>query len=241
VHGREGVANDGDGALNRVHYETDYANAFWSDSCYCMTYGDGDGVTWNPFVSLDVIGHEMTHGVTSLTAGLVYSRESGALNEATSDIFGTALEFYADNADDPPDYLIGEKLYIEGGQALRYMYRPSQDGSSADCWSNRVGLLNVHYSSGVGNHFFYLLAEGSGVGPYTDAAGATTCNGADVAGIGQDAAAQIWYRALTVYMTSTTTYAGARAATLRAAADVFGAASTEYSAVATAWSAVNVN
>ncbi len=239
-HGRDGIADDGVGAFNRVHYGTSYDNAFWSDSCFCMTYGDGDGVTFYPLVSLDVTGHEMTHGVTSHTAGLVYSRESGGLNEATSDILGTAVEFYAADPNDPPDYTIGEEIYIDGTQALRYMYRPSKDGDSADCWSPAVGARNVHYSSGVGNHFFYLLSEGSGVSQYTDATGATTCNGAVVSGIGRQATERIWYRALTVYMTSTTTYAGARVATLSAATDLYGNGSVEQQAVAAAWSAVNV-
>ncbi len=92
VHARNGIANDGKGAYNRVHYGRKYNNAYWSDSCFCMTYGDGDGTTYNPFDSLDVAGHEMTHGVTSRTAALTYSGESGGLNEATSDIFGTMVE-----------------------------------------------------------------------------------------------------------------------------------------------------
>jgi Zn-dependent metalloprotease len=100
----------------------------------------------------------------------------------------------------------------------------------------------VHYSSGVGNHFFDLLAEGSGSRTIGGKAhSSTTCDGSTLAGIGRDAAAKIWYRALTVYMTSSTNYAGARAATLNAAADLFGSGSTEYNAVAAAWSAVSVN
>jgi Zn-dependent metalloprotease len=240
IHNRTGIANDGRGAFNRVHYSSGYNNAFWSDSCFCMTYGDGDRSTFNPFDSLDVAGHEMSHGVTSRTAGLVYSAESGGLNEATSDIFGTAVEFYAANASDAPDYLIGERLYKSGSGALRYMYRPSKDGKSADCWSKTLKSLNVHYSSGPANHFFYLLAEGSGVGSYTDGTGATTCNGSSVTGIGRAAAQKIWYRALTVYMTSRTNYAGARTATLSAARDL-DATGAWASAVAAAWSAVNVN
>jgi Zn-dependent metalloprotease len=240
IHGRTGIANDGRGAFNRVHYSSKYNNAFWSDSCFCMTYGDGDGTTFNPFDSLDVAGHEMSHGVTSRTAGLVYSGESGGLNEATSDIFGTAVEFYAANSSDTPDYLIGERLYKSGNGALRYMYRPSKDGSSADCWSKSLRRLDVHYSSGPANHFFYLLAEGSGAGPYTDTVGATTCNGANVTGIGRAAAQKIWYRALTVYMTSRTNYAGARTATLSAARDL-DATGAWATAVAAAWSAVSVN
>jgi len=161
VHGRNGIANDGKGAYNRVHYSRRYNNAFWSDSCFCMTYGDGDGTTFNPFDSLDVAGHEMSHGVTSRTANLTYSGESGGLNEGTSDIFGTMVEFYANNPNDPGDYYIGEKLYKSGTSALRSMIQPSIDGASADCWYSGVGSLDVHYSSGVANHFFYLLAEGT--------------------------------------------------------------------------------
>ena len=119
-----------------------------------MTYGDGDGVTFNPFDSLDVAGHEMTHGVTSRTANLTYSGESGGLNEATSDIFGTMVEFYANNQNDTPDYLIGEELYKNGTSWLRSMIKPSADGRSADCWYSGMGSLDVHYSSGVANHFF---------------------------------------------------------------------------------------
>jgi zinc metalloprotease ZmpA len=239
VHGRNGIRNDGAGAFSRVHYGNNYNNAFWSDSCFCMTYGDGDGVNLYPLASLDVAGHEMSHGVTSATANLRYSGESGGLNEATSDMFGTGVEFFTNNPNDPPDYNIGEELFIQGG-AIRYMYRPSKDGASADCYSRRVKGLDVHYSSGVANHFFYLLAEGSGVSQYTDATGATTCDGSVRVGIGLTAAQQIWYRALTIYMTSRTNYGGARVATLNAAADLFGANSAVYNAVAGAWIAVNV-
>lgn len=248
VHGRRGIANNGSGAYNRVHYSSKYNNAFWSDSCFCMTYGDGDGVTYNPFDSIDVAGHEMTHGVTSRTARLIYSGESGGLNEATSDIFGTMVEFYANNASDSPDYLIGEKLIkAGGGKALRYMYSPNTDGKSADCWYSGVGALNVHYSSGIANHFFYLLGEGSApasgpASPTCQAGDTMKASGAALlSGIGRDKAAKIWYRALTVYMTSSTNYAGARAATISAANDLYGAGSLESQAVASAWSAVLVN
>ena len=241
--GRNGIANDGKGALSKVHYSRNYVNAFWSDSCFCMTFGDGDGVNYGPLVNLDVAGHEMSHGVTSRTAGLVYSGESGGLNEATSDIFGTMVEFYANNANDPGDYLIGEKIYLKypaGNHALRYMYHPSLEGPSysKDCWSSTLGSLDVHYSSGPANHFFYLLAEGSGAKSFNGVDHTSpTCNGSSVTGIGRDAAQKIWYRALDVYFTSSTNYAGARAATLSAAADL----GYSTSAVAAAWSAVSVN
>ncbi|MFD4951707.1 M4 family metallopeptidase [Streptomyces sp. NPDC058451] len=244
VHGRNGIAGDGKGSYNRVHYGSNYNNAFWDDSCFCMTYGDGDGTTFGPLVALDVAGHEMSHGVTSKTAALTYSGESGGLNEATSDILGTLVEWYANNPADPGDYLIGEKIVRSGfgKSALRYMDKPSKDGSSADCWSSSVGNLDVHYSSGVANHFAYLLAEGSGARTVNGVAyDSPTCNNSSVTGIGRDKLGQIWYRALTVYMTSSTKYAGARTATLNAAKDLYGAGSAEYNAVAAAWSAVNVS
>ncbi|WP_121746904.1 M4 family metallopeptidase [Streptomyces sp. E2N166] len=243
VHGRSGIAGDGKGSYNRVHYGNGYNNAFWDDGCFCMTYGDGDGTTFGPLVSLDVAGHEMSHGVTSATAALTYSGESGGLNEATSDIFGTLVEWHAGNSTDAGDYLIGEKVVRDGfgRDALRYMDRPSRDGGSADCWSTSVGDLDVHYSSGIANHFAYLLAEGSG----TKTVGGVnydspTCDGSTVSGIGRDKLGDVWYRALTVYMTSSTDYAGARTATLSAAEDLYGADSAEHAAVGAAWSAVNV-
>ncbi|MEU2619996.1 M4 family metallopeptidase [Streptomyces sp. NPDC007157] len=244
VHGRNGIAGDGKGSYNRVHYGNSYNNAFWDDSCFCMTYGDGDGTTFGPLVALDVAGHEMTHGVTSKTAALTYSGESGGLNEATSDILGTLVEWYANSPSDPGDYLIGEEIVRSGfgKAALRFMDQPSKDGSSADYWSSSVGNLDVHYSSGVANHFAYLLAEGSGAKTINGVSyNSPTYNGSTVTGIGRDKLGAIWYRALTVYMTSSTNYAGARTATLNAAKDLYGAGSTEYNAVAAAWSAVNVN
>ncbi|MFM9611837.1 M4 family metallopeptidase [Streptomyces niveiscabiei] len=244
VHGRNGIADDGKGSSNRVHYGTRLANAYWNDACFCMTYGDGDGTFFGPMVGLDVAAHEMTHGITSRTAGLLYTGESGGLNEATSDIFGTLVEFHAGNPQDPGDYLIGEKVVLPGlkRDALRYLDRPSRDGGSADFWSASLSRLSVHYSSGVANHFAYLLAEGSGPRTINGVAyDSPTADGSTITGIGRAALGAIWYRALTVYMTSTTNYAGARTATLNAARDLYGAGSTEHATVAAAWSAVNVN
>ncbi|MFJ1758290.1 M4 family metallopeptidase [Kitasatospora sp. NPDC088134] len=239
--GRNGIRNDGNGAFSRVHYGSNYVNAFWDDTCFCMTYGDGSGNT-HPLTELDVAGHEMTHGVTSNTAGLNYSGESGGLNESTSDVFGTMVEFYANLPKDNPDYLIGELIDINGnGTPLRYMDKPSKDSSSADSWYSGVGNLDVHYSSGVGNHLFYLLSEGSGAKVINGVSyNSPTVNSITVTGIGRDKAAAIWYRALTTYWTSTTNYASARAGMLSAATDLYGANSAEYNATATAWAAVNV-
>ena len=244
VHGRDGIAGDGKGSFNRVHYGKDYNNAFWDDNCFCMTYGDGDGKLMGPLVSLDVAGHEMSHGVTSKTAALTYSGESGGLNEATSDVFGTLVEFHAANAEDRGDWLIGEKVVRSGlgREALRFMDKPSKDGKSADCWNAKLGDLDVHYSSGVGNHFAYLLAEGSGKKSLNGVAyNSPTCDGSTVTGIGRAKLGKIWYRALTVYMTSSTNYADARKATLSAAKDLYGGDSTEQKAVAAAWKAVAVS
>ncbi|WP_338783249.1 M4 family metallopeptidase [Streptomyces sp. DG1A-41] len=239
--GRNGIRNDGKAAYSRVHYGNNFNNAFWSDSCFCMTYGDGAGNA-NPLTSLDVAAHEMSHGLTSATARLNYSGESGGLNEATSDIFAAGAEFYANNPSDVGDYLIGEKIDINGdGTPLRYMDKPSKDGDSADAWSAGLGSMDVHYSSGPANHFFYLLSEGSGTKTINGVTyNSPTSNGSTVTGIGRTKALQIWYKALTTYMTSTTKYAGARTATLNAASALYGASSTEYKAVAAAWSAVNV-
>lgn len=245
VHGRNGIANDGVGAKSYVH-DGAYVNASWSDSCFCMKYGDGDpsqGI--GPLVELDIAGHEMSHGVTSRTAGLRYSGESGGLNESTSDIFGTAVEWYAANASDTPDYVLGEEIFTDYNPATNYIRRldkPSLDGSSADSWSKGVGRLNVHYSSGVGNHFFYLLSEGSGAKTINGVAyNSPTVNGVVVTGIGINKAEKIWYRALSTYMTSRTDYKGAKAATLSAATDLYGAGSAEVQAVTKAWAGVNVS
>ncbi|UFQ18163.1 M4 family metallopeptidase [Streptomyces huasconensis] len=241
VHGRSGIRGDGVGAYSRVHYGNNYVNAFWSDSCFCMTYGDGAGNA-KPLTSIDVAAHEMTHGVTSATGNMTYSGESGGLNEATSDIFAAAVEFNANNAQDKGDYYVGEKIDINGdGTPLRYMDKPSKDGSSKDSWYSGIGNVDVHYSSGVANHFYYLLSEGSGKkeinGVQYDS---PTSDGQPVTGIGRDKASLIWFKALTTKFTSTTNYAAARTGTLAVAGELYGTTSAEYKAVAHAWAAVNV-
>ncbi|ARF57493.1 M4 family metallopeptidase [Streptomyces gilvosporeus] len=241
VHGRSGIKGDGKGATSRVHYGHSYVNAFWDDSCFCMTYGDGQDDK-KPLTALDVAAHEMSHGVTSATANLTYSGESGGLNEGTSDIFGTSVEFFAKNPKDPGDYLIGEKIDINGdGKPLRYMDKPSKDGQSKDFWDSSTGGLDPHYSSGVANHFFYLLSEGSGAkdinGVHYDS---PTADGSKVTGIGRDKAEKVWFKALTEYMTSNTDYKGAREATVKAATDLYGKDSAEVKGVESAWAGVAV-
>ncbi|GAB3815203.1 M4 family metallopeptidase [Micromonospora zhanjiangensis] len=245
VHGRNGIFGNGTGVPSRVHYGKNYVNAYWDGAQ--MTYGDGSGNS-RPLVSLDVAGHEMSHGVTEnvVPGDLTYSGESGGLNEATSDIFGNMVEFYANAPSDPGDYQVGEKININGnGTPLRYMYNPSLDGSSDSCWSTSTKNKDVHYSSGVANHFFFNLAEGTGATAYGTS---PVCGSAPaVTGIGRAKAEKIWFRALDVYFTSNTSYVNtsnpgntARAYSLRAAADLYGSCGTEYKAVQAAWTAVNV-
>ena len=252
--GRTGIKNDGKGATSLVHVGSNWVNASWSDACFCMRYGDGDGTTYKPLVALDVAGHEMTHGVTSAVNGLAYSADAGGLNEASSDIMGTMVEFYVNNANDPGDYVIGEKIYISNPndtKGLRRMFKQDMDGASFVCYPSRgfSRRNDPHYTSGVANRFFYLLAEGAVV-PAGFGAGTTynltpsslVCNGdTGITGIGRAKAAAIWYRAMDVYFTSSTTYPQARAGTLSAAADLYGANSPEYNAVARAWTATSVN
>jgi subtilisin-like proprotein convertase family protein len=245
VHGRNGIFGNGAGVPSRVHYGNNYVNAFWDGAQ--MTYGDGSGNA-KPLVSIDVAAHEMTHGVTDavVPGGLTYSGESGGLNEATSDIFAAAVEFFANNASDAGDYLVGEKIDINGnGTPLRYMHNPTLDGSSHGCWSTSTRLVDVHYSSGVANHFFFNLSEGTGATPFGTS---PVCGSAPaVVPIGRAKAERIWFRALDVYFTSNTSYVNttnpantARAYTLRAATDLYGLCSTEYKTVQAAWTAVNV-
>lgn len=249
--GRNGIADDGRGSTSRVHYESvkgvPLANANWQDGCFCMSYGDGaDGQ--HPVTSLDIAAHEMTHGVTSSTAGLGNSGESPGLNEAISDMMAAAVEFYADSPNDVPDYTMAELDDLHGdGKPIRYMDLPSKAGISSvgyaplDYWTPEAKWDEPHMVAGVGDHFFYLLAEGSGqktingVDYYSP-----TYDGLPMAGIGLSDAADVVYRALTVYMTSTTDYAGARTATLQAATDLYGSDSGAYEAVANAWAGVNV-
>ncbi|MFC0008035.1 M4 family metallopeptidase [Micromonospora siamensis] len=246
VHGRNGIFGNGTGVPSRVHYGSNYVNAFWDGSQ--MTYGDGSSNA-KPLVSLDVAGHEMSHGVTEnvVPGGLTYSGESGGLNEATSDIFGNMVEFYANAPSDPGDYQVGEKININGnGTPLRYMYNPSLDGSSDSCWTTSTKNKDVHYSSGPANHFFFNLAEGTGATSYGTS---PVCGSAPaVTGIGRAKAEKIWFRALDVYFTSNTSYVNnttpsntARAYSLRAATDLYGNCSAEYKAVQAAWTAVAVS
>lgn len=250
--GRKGIANDGKAARGMVHFGNKVANAFWDSTCDCMLYGDGDGDMFKkPLVVLDVTGHELTHGVVDATAELEPTRvdadgnqygEAGSLNESLADIFGSNVEFGANNAKNPPNYLIGEKLGL-AQKFLRRLDHPSLDKleGTIDYWSPQTYDAEVHAGSGVSSHAYYLLAEGSGrktIGGFTY--DSPTYDGSTVTGIGRAKATAIFYRALTRYMVSTTDFHDARLATLKAAADLYGANSTAYQTVDKAWAAVNV-
>ncbi|QQS73062.1 MAG: M4 family metallopeptidase [Flavobacteriales bacterium] len=225
--------------LSYVHFnliEYGYSNnnnAFWDGER--MTYGDGDGTTFNPLTVIDVAGHEITHGVTENSAGLVYEDEPGALNESFSDIMGSCIEHYAKPGDF--SWELGDEMSLSG-TGFRNLADPNANGDPdtylGDYWySGTADHGGVHTNSGVQNFWFYLLSEG----------GAGTNDNADVynvQGIGIEEAGDIAFRSLTMYMTSNSEYADARANSIQAATDLFGACSPELIAVTNAWYAVGV-
>ncbi|MEM9488412.1 MAG: M4 family metallopeptidase [Myxococcota bacterium] len=232
---------DGLGAtvVSVVHFDQNLSSAFWTGAPNnMMVYGDGDGQRFGPLAqSRDVVAHEMTHAVIENTAGLIYQGESGALNEAMSDIFGVAVGSHSHGGVvDANTWLLAEDVFTPGipGDSLRYMDNPTRDGISTDYYPTRyIGDLDyggVHWNSGIANLAFYLLVSGG-----THPRGMTNIS---VPAIGIEKAEQIFYRALSTYMTPSTNFAGARMATSRAARDLYGFG--EYSALHRAWSAVGV-
>src|SRR5574337_1262377 len=177
-----------------------------------MTFGDGS--SFQTLTSVDVAGHEMSHGVCANNGlgGLNYSGESGGLNESNSDIMGTMVEFYdlgggeaAGSTTIPAtggNWTIGEQL---SSTPLRYMYKPSLDGASPDAWSSSIGSKDVHYSSGPGNRMFYFLSQGATTDSGSDFYTSYLTNG--MTGIGNDEATRIHYRALTTYYSPSMSYA----------------------------------
>jgi thermolysin len=246
VFGRNSFDNNDSALIASVHYGTDYVNAYWNGSQ--MVFGDGDGVVSTSLAGgLDVIGHELSHAVTQYTSDLIYQDESGALNEAFSDIMGACVEFYTQPEGFGllmADWWMGEDIWYPNnpfGDALRYMDDPHlATNSYTDCgydpchYEERyVGTADyggVHINSTIGSHWFYLLAHG----------GTNSYSGITVSGIGLDDAEQIAYLGWTQYMPSGATFSDARTATLSAAAALFGSSSTQYQRVEDAWTAVGV-
>ncbi len=212
-----------------VHYNTNYVNAFWDGTR--MTFGDGNA-TYDPLTTLDITGHEITHGLDEFTANLDYSYEPGALNESFSDIFGAAVEWYADSAQ--ANWLIGEDI----GGAFRSMSNPNAYGDpdtylGTNWYTGTADYGGVHTNSGVQNHWYYRLVLG---GSGTNDIG----NAFSVVGIGRNKANQIAWRNLVNYLTSTSDYADARFYAIQAANDLFGACSQEVASTTKAWYAVGV-
>jgi pseudolysin/vibriolysin len=160
VHTNKYQAYTGYNALSfqlvmRVHYSSSYENAFWDGST--MSFGDGAS-TFYPLVSADVAGHEVSHGFTEQHSNLTYSGQSGGINESFSDMGGEATEYYWKGTN---DFLVGHEIF-KGNGSLRYMANPPQDGGSIDNAADYTSGLDVHYSSGVYNKAFYLLATKTG-------------------------------------------------------------------------------
>ncbi|PYY48810.1 M4 family metallopeptidase [Curtobacterium sp. MCBD17_023] len=236
VFGRASIDGAGLPLGATVHYGREYDNAYWDGQR--MVFGDGDGEVFRRFtVAVDVIGHELAHGVTQYTADLVYQGQSGALNESMSDVFGVLVAQYAARQTaEQASWLIGEGLFADAvhGVALRSMRAPGtayddpvlgadpQPATMADYVETAEDRGGVHLNSGIPNHAFFLAA--------------TTIGGPAWVGAGQ-----VWWDALTsAEVSASIDFAGFAAVTVRAAAARFGAGSREHTAVAGAWQRVGV-
>ncbi|MDO1446106.1 MBG domain-containing protein [Rhodocytophaga aerolata] len=233
VHGRNSFDGNGKKIKNYVHYSKNYSNAFWNGSV--MTYGDGgtnNGIVVQPFVTLDIVAHEISHAICENTARLVYSYEPGALNEGFSDIWAATIEYYADPS--KKTWLLGEETNV----AFRSMSNPKEylqpDTYQGQYWYTGIADNGgVHINSGVLNHWFYILSVGkSGVNDHGDAFA--------VSGITMQKAAQIAYRTESIYLTSNSKYADMRKFSIQAAIDLFGENSNETLQTMNAWYAVGV-
>lgn len=234
--GRDSVDGAGLPLVSSVHFDRGYANAFWDGAQ--MVFGDGDGEIFGDFTrSVDVTGHELTHGVTQYTAGLVYEGQSGALNESMSDVFGSlAKQHHLGQSADEADWLIGAELFRPGVSAiaLRSMKAPGtayddprlgrdpQPANMSAYVETSEDNGGVHLNSGIPNHAFYLLATTLGGNAF-------------------EKPGQIWYTTLTSgTLAPTTTFITFAEATLATATSLYGADSPETAAVTTAWRSVGV-
>jgi len=220
MFGRNSLDNAGMSIISTVHYSVNYVNAFWNGKQ--IVFGDGNGVDSVELSgSLDVIAHELTHGVNSYEANLVYRDQSGALSESFSDTMGTAIEFAVQPQ--KADWLLGEDIWTPyiNGDALRSMKDPTIYGDPAhmdDYVYTTSDNGGVHTNCGIPNKAAYLVGSS----------------------IGAEKMAQIYYRALSVYLISTSNFSDCRAALIQSATDLYGAGGTEYNAVADAFDAVGI-
>lgn len=238
---REGPDGRGRAPTSRVHYGEGFGNAFWSDGCYCMTFGDGRGTP--ALTALDVVAHEVSHGLCSATAGLEYAGESGGLNEASSDIFAVMVGFYSKGARGRGTVVPEEGgVWSIGGDMLprpiRHLDKPSLDGLSPDEWSPALEFLEVHQASGPMNRAFYFLAQGASPDPGSRAHSPRLPQG--MQGIGNDKAVRIWWRTLATRLTPGSTYHDALRGALESARELHGADSPEVRAVQLAFKGIHV-
>ncbi len=242
VHARNSYDNAGATIKSYVHFDNAYDNAYWNGSV--MTYGDGSGTYFDILTSIDVAGHEIGHAVCSNTANLAYQKESGAMNEAFSDIWGACIEYYA--APTKSIWLIGEDIERRAGHlSLRSMNNPKSEGQPDTYGGTNWKTINcgtptqandycgVHTNSGVLNHWFYILSVGKSG---TNDIGSTY----NVTGITMDKAAKIAYRLESVYLSANSTFANARTYGIQSATDLYGAGSPEVIATTNAFYAVGV-
>ena len=227
VHGRHGIDNNNLPIKAIVHYAGGTDNAFWNGSTLMMYFLDPGRYGYQTAAALDVIAHEFTHGVTQFTSDLVYANESGALNEAFSDIMGTAVEFQWQQPGSGfslADYYMGEDIFTNYGYALRNLVNPNGGGNPCHL-SQKKNLPNtaagdwggVHVNATIYGHAFYLLANG-GTNPISTIA---------VSGIGLDKATKIYYLAFTGYLTPGSKFVDAANAVMKAAGELYGATSNE--------------
>ncbi len=239
VMGWTGVNNANAGLNIRVHLNED--NAYF-DGGNTITFGDGISY-FKPLVEVDVVAHEYGHAVCNATARLVYSGESGGLNEANSDVIGTFVEFYAAGGKTGNvipatggNWTLGDKV-SKTGTPLRYMYKPSKDGKSPDYWTSTIGNIDVHYSSGPANRMFYFLSMGSQAsGDYSS----NKLTYGPMTGIGIDKASRIWFKALTTKATSSNKYSNIYAHCKSVAETLYGVGSREAIATVRAFAAIGV-
>jgi Zn-dependent metalloprotease len=204
-------------------------------------YYDGTQVqighnTANQWISsLDVVGHEHGHGVDDHTPGGISRRGT---QEFVADVFGASTEWFANESStfDPPDFLVGERINLVGSGPIRNMYNPAALGH-ANCYSSSIPNAEVHAAAGPGNHWFYLLAEGSN--PTDGQPTSTTCNNTSVTGLGIQKAVKIFYNAMLI-KTTASSYLKYRTWTLTAAKNLTPGDCTDFNAVKAAWNAVSV-
>ena len=231
ILGRNSIDGNGERLVSCVHVRKRYDHTHWNG----RQMQDDDVKQFSPLACLDMAGHELSHGLTERTAGLIYRGESGGLNEAMSDILGKGVQWYAARSNPAVKFSWGMGADIfaldRPGDALRYLDNPTRDGSSIDHYSHYPRQKEAYGCSGIANNAFFLMVVG----------GTNRTSGLRVeCGIGMEKALRVMYRAEAYYMTPHTNFAGARQACLRAVADLHGADSAEAATVAQAWEAVGV-